>query len=93
MNNVRKLIRHAGVKKTAAVVIFQKLQGGVDLAAAHENARGITVQFKADFQELVLDRVSVEENQRFLCHILNGYLLFFCQPVLVADAEDNLVIC
>ena len=55
LNNVRKLIRHAGVEKTATVVIFQELQGGVDLAAAHKNTGGITVQFKADFQKLVLD--------------------------------------
>ena len=71
-----KFIGHAGIEKTSAVVIFQKLQSGINLTVVHQNMRCKTFQFKPDFQELVLDGVSVEENQGYLCHILNRGFFF-----------------
>ena len=44
-----ELVGHAGVKEAAVFPRFYKLQGGVDLAAAHDDVWGVAVHFEACF--------------------------------------------
>lgn len=44
-----KFIGHAGIEKTAVFSGFYKLQGRVDLAAAHDDIRRVAVRFEPCF--------------------------------------------
>ena len=58
-----KVIGHAGVEKAAIFSGFYKLQGGVDLAAPHNDIGCVAIHLKTHFQDLILDGVSIEKDQ------------------------------
>ena len=60
-----KFICHAGIKKASVFPGFYKLQGGVDLAAPHNNIWFVAVHLKTLIQKLILDRVLVKKYQVF----------------------------
>ena len=60
-----KFIGHAGIKETAVFSGFYKLQGGVDLAAPHNDIWFVTIHLKTHLQKLILDRVRIKKYQLF----------------------------
>ena len=64
-----KVIGHAGVEKAAIFSGFYKLQGGVDLAAPHNDIGCVAIHLKTHFQDLILDGVSIEKDQLLFRHI------------------------
>ena len=57
-----KFVSHAGIEKAAILAGLYQLQNRINLAAAHDDVRDVTVRFKACFQQLVLYGIGIEKD-------------------------------
>ena len=57
-----KSVGHAGIEKAAIFTGLYQLQNRINLAAAHDDVRDVTVHFETCFQQLVLYGISIEKD-------------------------------
>ena len=76
--------QHRREIEAAAFALTEELQGGGNLARMHDNARLNIQRMKVLQQELILHRITVEENHGFtvqtaeIQHFLFSHMVVFC---------------
>lgn len=69
-----KLGHHAREEETAAAVLFKKTQCRVNLTAVHDDIGLNLKRVKTKLHQLILNRIRIEENQRFVGDLLQSYM-------------------